>query len=412
MSDTVELEAFAGNATSVKINPSLGYAAFDADSHYYESEDALTRHLPKEWKRRGPKWAVINGRKRLLLGDKVFNYIPNPTFDPVARPGCMHDYYAAKLEGVDFKQIMGDLEPIRPEYRDRDARLKVMDEQGVGASWLFPTLAVTIEVAYQPDIAACLAALRAFNRWLQEDWGFAYKDRIFSAPVISLSDPDWAVEEVDWCIKQGAKLISMRNGPVYTKNGTTSPGAPEYDPFWARVQDANLVVAPHAGDDGYDFIGKMWEPWEEYSGFHVTPMRKVVTSQRAVPDFFAALVCHKVFERFPRLRVASIENGASWVAPLLVRLFRGHAQTKGYYKKNPVDQFNEHIWVTPFWEDSLEELATHMPIERIIFGSDWPHVEGVVRPLDFLEVVQSFSNTDRRRIMRDNVAKLTATANP
>lgn len=411
MSNTVDLSHFAGNAASVNIDPALGFAAFDADSHYYEAEDALTRHLPKEWKRRGPKWAEINGRKRLVLGDKVFGYIPNPTFDPVAKPGCMHEYYAAKTEGIDFKAMMGDLESIRPEYRDRDVRLKVMDEQGVGATWMFPTLAVTIEVAYQPDIDACLAALRAFNRWLAEDWGFAYKDRIFSAPVVSLSDPQWAVEELEWCIKQGAKLISLRNGPVYTKSGTTSPGAPEYDPFWARAQEANIIVAPHAGDDGYDFLGKMWEPWEDYSGFHVTPLRKAVTSQRAVPDFFAALICHKVFERFPRLRVASIENGASWVQPLLVRLFRGHAQTAGYYKKNPVDQFNEHIWVTPFWEDNLTELAKHMPAERIIFGSDWPHVEGVARPMEFLEAVQGFDAADVRRIMRDNVAELTIGAN-
>ncbi len=411
MSDTVDLSLFAGDAAGVNIDPALGFAAFDADSHYYEAEDALTRHLPKEWKRRGPKWAEINGRKRLLLGDKVYNFIPNPTFDPVGRPGCMHEYYAAKTEGLDFKELMGELEPIRPEYRDRDARLAVMDAQGVGASWLFPTLAVTIEVAFQPDIDACLASLRAFNRWLLEDWGFAYKNRIFAAPVLSLSDPAWAVEELEWCIAQGARVISIRNGPVYTKSGTTSPGAPEFDPFWARVQEANIVVAPHAGDDGYDFLGKIWEPWDEYLGFKVSPLRKVVTSQRAVPDFFAALVCHKVFERFPRLRMASIENGASWVEPLLVRLYRGHAQTTGYYRKNPVDQFNEHIWVTPFWEDNLSELAQHMPAERIIFGSDWPHLEGVAQPLEFLEAVQGFSPQDVRRIMRDNVAALTATAN-
>lgn len=412
MGEAVDLDKFAGNAGSVNIDSSLGFAAFDADSHYYEAEDALTRHLPREWRRRGPKWAEIGGRKRLLLGDKVYGYIPNPTFDPVAKPGCMHDYFAAKVEGLDLKQAMGELEPIRPEYRDRDARLRVMDEQGIGATWLFPTLAVTIEVSYQPDIEACLATLRAFNRWLEEDWGFAYKDRIFSAPVISLSDPDWAVEEIEWCIQRGVKLVSLRNGPVYTKTGTTSPGAPEFDPFWARVQEANIVVAPHAGDDGYDFLGKMWEPWDEYGAFNVTPLRKAVTSQRAVPDFFAALVCHRVFERFPRLRVASIENGAAWVAPLLVRLFRGHAQTKGYYKTNPVDQFQEHIWVTPFWEDNVEELSRQIPAERIIFGSDWPHVEGVVNPLDFLEAVENFSEADKRRIMRENTAELTATANP
>jgi len=230
--------------------------------------------------------------------------------------------------------------------------------------------------------------------------------------VISLSDPEWAVEEVEWCIAKGAKVISLRNGPVYTRLGTTSPGAPEFDPVWARLEEANIVVAPHAGDDGYDFLGKMWEPWDEYGSFHVTPMRKVVTSQRAVPDFFAALVCHKVFERFPRLRVVSVENGASWVAPLLVRLFRGHAQTRGYYKKNPVDQFQEHIWVTPFWEDNIVELKAKIPVERIVFGSDWPHLEGVVRPLDFLETLETFNAADKRRIMRDNVAALTASANP
>jgi predicted TIM-barrel fold metal-dependent hydrolase len=413
MGATVVNPATASRTSSVTIAPSLGFAAFDADSHYYESEDALTRHLPKAWKRRGPKWALIDGRKRLLLGDKVYNYIPNPTFDPIAKPGCMHDYFAAKLEGADLKEVMGDLEPIslHPEYRDREARLKVMDQQGLGATWLFPTLGVTLEVSFQPDIEAALATLRAFNRWLQEDWGFAYKDRLFAAPVLSLSDPNWAVEEIEWCIQHGAKVVSLRNGPVYTRTGTTSPAAPENDPFWARVQEANLIVAPHAGDDGYDFLGKMWEPWDDYRAFNVSPLRKAVTSQRAVPDFFAALICHRLFERFPRLRVASIENGASWVAPLLVRLFRGHAQTKGYYRNNPVDQFNEHIWVTPFWEDDVAELAKRIPVERILFGSDWPHVEGVVRPMDFVEAIASFEAADKRRIMHDNVANLMATAN-
>ncbi|MDG2004721.1 MAG: amidohydrolase family protein [Novosphingobium sp.] len=411
MSDTTLADRLSQVAPDVKINPALGYAAFDADNHYYESEDALTRHLPKQWRRRGPQWAEINGRKRLMMGGKLHGFIPSPTFDPIAKPGCAHDYFAAKLEGKSLMDVMGDLEPIRPEYRDREARLKVMDEQGLGASWLFPTLGVTLEVTFQPDWEAALATLRAFNRWLLEDWGFAYKDRLFAAPVISLSDPDWAVEEVEWCIANGTKVISMRNGPVYTASGTTSPGAPEFDPFWARCEEANLVVAPHAGDDGYGFLGEMWEPWADRSGFHVTALQKCITSQRAVPDFFAALVCHKVFERFPRLRVASVENGASWIAPLLVRLYRGHAQVKGHYKTNPVDQFHEHIWVTPFWEDKISDLAKVIPAERIIFGSDWPHMEGVVRPLDFLDTLDGFDGAARRRIMCDNVAELMAAAN-
>ena len=215
---TVALEKFT--SAEVRIMPELGYAPFDADSHYYEAEDALTRHLPKEWRRRGPQWIEMNGRKRLMLGGKLYTYIPNPTFDPIARPGCAHDYFAAKEGGKSLADVMGDLEPIRPEYRDRDARLKVMDEQGIGASWLFPTLAVTLEVSFRPDHEAAAATIRAFNRWLAEDWGFAYKDRIFAAPVITLSDPDWAVEEIEWCIRQGAKagLDAQRSGLYENRN--------------------------------------------------------------------------------------------------------------------------------------------------------------------------------------------------
>lgn len=412
MAEAAQIEGTMSlNDADVQIAAELGYSAFDADSHYYEAEDALTRHLPREWKRRGPKWVEIYGKKRLLLGDKVFNYIPNPTFDLVAKPGCMHDYFACKMEGVDMKEAMGELEPPRPEYRDRNARLKVMDKQGLAATWLFPTLAVGLEVEWQHDRPAFLAALSAFNRWMLDDWGFNYQDRIFAAPAISFSNVQWAIDEVEWAIAQDAKVITMRNGPVYTDLGCTSPGAPQFDPVWARIEEAGIVMAPHAGNDGYDFLGEMWEPWEDYSGFHVTPMRKVVTSQRAVPDFFGALVCHKVFERFPRLKIASVENGAAWVQQLLLRLFRGHAQTKGYYKKNPVDQFQEHVWITPFWEDNLDTLRNFIPVERIIFGSDWPHVEGVANPLDFLESLKNYDASDKRKVMRENTAALMQAAN-
>jgi predicted TIM-barrel fold metal-dependent hydrolase len=391
----------------------LPYRVFDADSHYYEATDALTRHLPREWRNRGARWATVNGRERLLLGDKLYSFIPNPTFDPIARPGCLHDYFRAETpDGASVKEAMGALEPIgvRPEYRDRDVRLKVMDEQGVGASWMFPTLAVTLEVGFQPDIPACLATLRAFNRWLEEDWGFNYKGRIFAAPVLSFSDPQWLVEELEWCLAQGARLVAVRNGPVYTPTGPRSPAAPEYDPFWARCEEAGIVVAGHSGEDGYDFLGNLWEPDSEYRGFGNTPLRKVVTSQRAVPDFFGTLVCHRLFERFPNLKVASVENGGDWVAPLLLRLKRGWAQNPTWYKSSPIEQFQQHIWVTPFWEDNVEDLKRAIPVDRLLFGSDWPHVEGVEAPLDFLNSLASCSDAEVRRIMRDNVLELTPQA--
>ena len=63
-------------------------------------------------------------------------------------------------------ELFGDLEPIRPEYRNRDARLQVMDEQGIESVWLFPTLGVGIEEALVHDPGAAMAAFTSFNRWL------------------------------------------------------------------------------------------------------------------------------------------------------------------------------------------------------------------------------------------------------
>ena len=115
----------------------------------------------------------------------------------------------------------------------------------------------------------------------------------------------------------------------------------------------------------------------------------------------------RLFERFPRLRVAYIENGADWVRPLLHTLEMLHGQNPGMFNIHPVTQFIEHCWVAPFVEDNVEDLARHIPVERILFGSDWPHAEGLPHPKDFITKVASYSPHDQHRIMNDNARELT-----
>src|SRR5580692_2436044 len=106
----------------------VDYTTFDADNHYYEATDAYTRHIDKAMAKRAMQWAEIDGRQRLLVGGRVNHFIPNPTFDPVARPGTLAEYYRGRNpEAKDMRTLFGALEPIRPEYRDRDARLAVME---------------------------------------------------------------------------------------------------------------------------------------------------------------------------------------------------------------------------------------------------------------------------------------------
>ena len=123
-------------------------------------------------------------RQRLLVGGKVNRFIPNPTFDPVGKPGALDEYFRGRNpRGADLNALFGELEPIRPAYRDRDARLALMDEQGMQGAILLPTLGVGMEQALLPDLDAAAATFRAFNRWMDDDWGFAYKERIFARPL-------------------------------------------------------------------------------------------------------------------------------------------------------------------------------------------------------------------------------------
>ena len=74
----------------------LAYPAFDADNHYYEHEDAFIRHIDPRYKRRAMQWADVNGRRNLLVAGKINRFIPNPTFDPVAKPGCLDEYFRGR----------------------------------------------------------------------------------------------------------------------------------------------------------------------------------------------------------------------------------------------------------------------------------------------------------------------------
>jgi predicted TIM-barrel fold metal-dependent hydrolase len=389
---------------------SLGYGMFDADNHYYEAEDAFTRHLAKDMRARAVQWATINGRKRLIVGGRVNNFIPNPTFDPVAKPGALMAFFKGQTEGGDVKSLFGELEPIRPEYRERDARLAVMDGQGMDGCWLFPTLGVGIEEALRGDAEACVAAFAAFNRWLDDDWGFAYRDRIFAAPYITLVDLEAAVVELEWALDRGARVICLRPAPVATAGGSTSPFTEEYDAFWARAAEAGVVVAFHGGDGGYAAHVRAWEPQSTYRAFFATPLSRVVTANRAITEAIAAVLCHRVLERHPHLRVASIENGSSWVKSTLEKVDLAASQTPGWFRDKPSETFHRQVWVSPFWEDDPVTSAELIGFERTLFGSDWPHTEGLPEPAMYADSLQTLPPDAVRRIMRDNVIELTGPA--
>jgi predicted TIM-barrel fold metal-dependent hydrolase len=139
-------------------------------------------------------------------------------------------------------------------------------------------------------------------------------------------------------------------------------------------------------------------------------LSRLVVSDRPIHDTIGSLVIDGVFQRHPKLRVASIENGSEWLHLLVKRLRKLANQTPRAFHEDPLDTVRRHVWVTPYLEDDLKALADLIGVERILFGSDWPHGEGMPLPLDFEKELSSFGEAELRRIMRENVVELLGSA--
>lgn len=386
----------------------LDYPAFDADNHYYEARDAFTRHVPREMQARCVQWATINGREHHLVGGKLSRAVKNPTWNPISLPGSIAGYLRGKELTEDDIALMQAHEPLPDYYMDRDARITKLHAQGLEAVWLFPTLGVLYEELLKHDTEAVTTQFTAFNRWVEEDWGCNYKDTLFAAPYISLCDVDWACAELEWALERGARVVCMRPAAVQLADGSTcSPADPRFDPFWARLNESGITLVVHAADSGYTTHGYVNDGFSsDFNGGVFSPNIKHFNIERAAYDFLITLAYEKLFERFPNLRIASIENGAEYLPDLFRKLRQSRDRMRGYYAEDPGDLFRQHVWINPFWEDDVNEVAHYMGVDRVIFGSDWPHIEGMPSPLDYVTELDRFSDAEKQCILRDNARSL------
>ena len=278
----------------------LDIPVFDADNHLYETRDALTKFLPDRYKG-AIDYVEVRGRTKIVVRGRISEYIPNPTFDVVARPGAQEDYFRrGNPEGKSRREIFG--EPMRsiPAFREPAPRLELMDEQGIDRALMFPTLASLVEERMRDDPELTHAAVHALNRWLHETWTFDYEHRIFATPVITLPIVERAIDELEWVI----------------------------------------------------------------------------------------------------------ENGSSWVEPLLRNLADVHKKMPQDFLEDPVTVFMRNIHVSPFWEEDLGALAGLIGDERVLFGSDYPHPEGLAEPASYADELAGLPGETVRKIMGGNLARL------
>jgi predicted TIM-barrel fold metal-dependent hydrolase len=383
----------------------LSFPVFDADNHFYEPQEALTKFLPDN-RKHVIDYVQVRGRTKIVVRGHISEYIPNPTFEVVAKPGAQEDYFRHGSGGKSYREVLGEPMKAIPAFREPAPRLEVMDELGLDYSLMFPTLASLVEERMKDDPELIHDVIHALNQWMYETWSFNYQDRIFATPVITLPIVDRALEELQWCLERGAKTVLVRPAPVPGYKGSRSFGLAEFDPFWQACIKADIPVAMHASDSGYAEFLNVWEPGDEFLPFKPTSFRMVAMGKRPIEDAMAALVCHGALTRNPELRVLSIENGASWV-PYLFHQFKDiYAKMPQAFLEDPIEAFKRCVYVAPFWEDNFADIADLVGIDRVIFGSDWPHPEGLKDPLSLVDHLPGLDDQGVRKVMGANMMEL------
>jgi predicted TIM-barrel fold metal-dependent hydrolase len=188
--------------------------------------------------------------------------------------------------------------------------------------------------------------------------------------------------------------------------GPRSFGLPEFDPFWERVVEHDVLVAMHSSDSGYERYANDWMG----SGSEMLPFQpqafRMLQAWRPVEDAVSSLICHGALTRFPTAKVAVIENGSSWVAPLMRAMADAYKKMPQDFPEDPIVALKRQVHISPFWEEDLSELADLIGEDHVLFGSDFPHPEGLADPASYVDELEGLPEESIRKIMGGNLARL------
>lgn len=258
-------------------------------------------------------------------------------------------------------------EEQEPGGFDPHKRIVDMDEEGVHAALLFPTIGLRFSAMRDSRVAA--ASCRAYNKWLA-DYCKPYPGRLFGMAAIPFQEPELAVKEMRFAVeKLGFRGVLIRPNPVRGRNMDN----PELFPIWEAAQDLDVVVACHEGgilrhnpQIGHD----------RFSNFaYIHAAAHPMEMQMA----FMCMAFGGVFERFPKLKVSFLESGAGWLPFWLERL-DNHFEKLGWIipecKAPPSEYFRRQCVIQVESEEStIPMVAKYVGEDYIVWGTDYPHFD-------------------------------------
>ena len=418
------------------IDVELDYKILDADNHFNEPLDCYERYIDPnhrdlairyvESPEGGAPLQLFAGRPskfnntQVIYSDeelkKMLGTNPTQEIEPTEAPGIFLNRMNSMrgLSDEDKAELLAKFRDQRESYGNRELRLALMDEQGIEAALMFPASAHDIEYEFADNIEAMYANVRAFNRWMYEEVGFAHENRLFLPPYIPLADVDLAVAELDIVLGQGAPVIQFKAGHAHggeaNPHGGRSVADPVFDPIWSRINEANTRVSTHLGGTDYQKYGADWseDPTATFGQFDAFQWM-MYWGDRPAMEFTAGTILHNLFGRFPNVKICLAEQGTVWLPYTLRKadhaFLMGRKAKWGTLDRRPSEIFKDHFVVAPFPEENVRRVVDEIGIGPIVFGSDFPHGEGLAWPRQYVpNQLGDFTAEEIRQIMRGNLA--------
>jgi predicted TIM-barrel fold metal-dependent hydrolase len=369
----------------------LSYSgAVDADGHILEAPDLWERYLEPRYRENalrlrtdahGLEYLEINGAPSKVVRGGMLGMLGGMGRDLAeVLPAPDHTYAG----GASFGAM---------DARERVARL---DQEGLDAAFLYPTLGVLWE-AECSDADVAQAYTRAYNRWIVEFCADSDK-RLLPVAHLSLGDPEAAARELERAVRDGC-----HGGWVAPFTMTQKPhGHPDHDRLWATAQELGVPLAIHP-----TFEPK-WAPPGRFAHLRGTHFFENVTAADGVRHAFTTLFQFGVFDRFPRLKLVLLESGAGWIGYWLDRMDGYASSLLGRavpLQKKPSTYFRRQCWIScdPD-EQTIPALMDLYGADRFLWASDFPHPDHTgdyIAELD--ELAGKLKPAERARLLGGNV---------
>jgi predicted TIM-barrel fold metal-dependent hydrolase len=225
--------------------------------------------------------------------------------------------------------------------------------------------------------------------------------------MLNTDDPGEAAGELE-----RARGLGLSGAMIPTATAEAARyDSPRYDPLWAAAEASSTPLSLHLG------AYRLHDPGLARDTDDVRETRPTffVTVSTFVQTALADMIFSGVFDRFPSLRVGTVEHELGWIPHFLDRLDYTYTQRQDnarYYRlqrhARPSDAFRAHVFCS-FQDDDLgiRERGT-IGIDGLMFGSDYPHSESTFpRSMAIMsERLRELSERERDLILRDNVSRL------